>query len=177
MIWESSDWKEPLLKTATWLRRLRLGPGTRHQTFARIEREVFISFYSVRKLMDTYKISDNTKRLKCELKWYPNRAPVNFLNWHKIDQLFDLTAERTEMRTLKFICNIFVHSYIFLPSEEESGRISGFFVTSDRDKNKKVYWLSLDSLCKICRAVGRDYPQNLQRKVDPKTGQFDVKVW
>ena len=177
MIWESSDWKEPLLKTARWLRRLRLGAGTRHQTLAKIEREIFVSFYAIRKLLDTYKVSDQTKTLQYQLKWFPNRRPVNYLNWHHIDRLYDLEQENVESRKIRFICDLFIHSYIFLPDDDETGRISGFFVTSDRNKNTKVFWLSLDNFCEMCRTVGRDYPANMQRTMNAKTGEFDVKVW
>ena len=44
MIWESSYWKEPLLKSATWLRKIRLSENTQERTFVRIEKELFIGF-------------------------------------------------------------------------------------------------------------------------------------
>ena len=53
MIYDSFYWKEPLLQTANWLRRVRLSERTSERTYVRVEREVFVGFYSIRKLFDT----------------------------------------------------------------------------------------------------------------------------
>lgn len=114
MIWESSDWKQPLLKSAKWLRSVKFSDRTQERTFVRIEKELFIGFYSIRKLLETLKISDSTKKLTFEVEWYSNKEPVHDLNWHHLDRLYDLSSRHLETRDMGFLCNQFIHSYVFV---------------------------------------------------------------
>lgn len=176
MIWESANWKEPLLHSATWLRRKRLTSGTREATYVRIEKEIFLGFYSVRKLLDTYKVSDTIKAMEFSVKSHPNLKPVNYMNWHHIDRLYDLSQSAEENRDIRYLCNRFMHSYVFLINEENE-RLAGFYVASDHDKNKKIYYISLDTVINIFRLVGRDYPAFGYRYFDKETGDLVIKSW
>jgi hypothetical protein len=176
MIWESCYWKEPLIKSASYLRRVRLTERTTERTFVRIEKEVLMGFYSVRKLLDTYKVSDKCKQQKYDLMWHQNIKKVTYMNWHHIDELYDLNRSNSESRDIRFLCDKFIHSYIFLPVEGESG-LDGFFVTSDRLKNDKCYFVSLDNVVSIFRSVGRDYPSNFQQTVNPESGEIESSAW
>jgi len=53
MIHESSYWKEPLLAAADCLSEIRIDEEEPDDDLARVEREVLIGFYSIRKLLDT----------------------------------------------------------------------------------------------------------------------------
>jgi hypothetical protein len=71
VIHDSRYWKVPLLRIATWLEQLRFKNDTREKSLARVERDIFIGFYSIRKLMATFKVSDLTRQLLVILKTYP----------------------------------------------------------------------------------------------------------
>jgi hypothetical protein len=47
---ESRYWKTPLLRAATWLERVQIQEQTPERTYVRIERELFLGFYVIRKL-------------------------------------------------------------------------------------------------------------------------------
>ena len=175
MIWESSYWKEPLLDAATWLRRVRFRENTSERTHVRIEKEIFVGFYSIRKLLDTFTVSDSTKKVKYELEWCPNTKPVDDLNWHRIDELYDLERWGTETRDIRFLCNLFVHSFIFVVRGVE--RLEGIYVASDRTKNKKIYFVPLSHVLAIFRLVGRDYPSHATFERDPNTGELTGSAW
>jgi len=174
VIWESYHWKEPLLQSASWLRRVRLGPGTRESTLVRIEKELFIGFYTIRKLLDTLKVSDSTKGQSYNLEFSPNRKRVDYLNWHHVDECYDLETRRSETRNLRFLCNLFIHSFVFVVCGE--GPLEGFFVASDKMMNQKVYYVSIDQVIHAFRLVGRDYPDEVHLLRDPKTGEFRGRV-
>lgn len=176
MIWESSNWKEPLLTSANYLRRVRLKEGTSGRTCVRIEKEIFIGFYSIRKLLDTFKVSDATKAMTFHLSTHKSRHQVDYLNWHKLQQNYDLSASTAETHDIRFLCNQFIHSYVFIPAEEEDGRLHGFFVASDRDKGKKCYFVELAQIVKAFRVVGNDYPARSEMERDPKTGQWNGRI-
>jgi hypothetical protein len=129
MIWESSFWKEPLLGSANWLRKVRLTDRTTEKTFVRMEKELFLGFYSIRKLLDAKKVSTATETITFEMTWYPNTKHVDYLNRQRIDELYDLNKANTETRDLRFLCNQFIHSYVFSPVVD-SQRIKGFYLSS-----------------------------------------------
>ena len=156
MIYESHYWKEPLLVSARWLSKLRLSENTRETTYVKLEKELMLGFYSVRKLIETIKISDSTKKLKFDIQWHKNTQRVNWLNHAFLDENYDLTKIHSEQRDIEFICNLFVHSYVFVVSGD--GKLEGAYVSTDRQKDKKVYFVPLQVILKIFRTVGRDYP-------------------
>lgn len=170
MIWESGFWKDPLLVAAKWLRSVRLTDRTRESTFVRIEKEIFFGFYSIRKLFDTLKVSDSTKEVSYDLTWYPSVHSVDDLNWHHLDRLYDMKSQQTENRSIRFICNQFVHSYVFLVAGET--RIDGVFVASDHVRNRKVYYVPLKHILHAFRLVGRDYPSENVYVRDPSTEEM-----
>jgi hypothetical protein len=158
MIYESHYWKEPLLTSARWLSGLRLSENTRESTYVKLEKELMLGFYSVRKLIETIKISDSTKKIKFDILWYKNTKRVNWLNHAFIDENYDLTKSHSEQRDIEFICNLFVHSYVFVVSGD--GKLEGVYVSTDRQKNQKVYFVPLKVILNIFRIVGRDYPSS-----------------
>ncbi len=165
MIYESHYWKEPLLASARWLSKLRLSEVTRESTYVKLEKELMVGFYSVRKLIETIKISDSTKTLKFEIQWHKNTKKVNWLNHAFLDENYDLTQTQSEKRDIEFICNLFVHSYVFVVSGD--GKLEGVYVSTDRQKNQKVYFVPLQVILKIFRIVGRDYPSTSTFKREP----------
>jgi len=174
MIWESQYWKDPLLKSAKWLRRVRLTESTTERTLVRIEKELFTGFYSIRKLMDTAKISDATKKKKIELQSFPCSAKVDYFNWHHIDKLYDLDSATSVLKDLYFVCNLFVHSYVFVVNGD--GKMEGVYITTDRYKDKKLYFVSTDRIVKLFRLVGRDYPSTSRAIRDSQTGDWIIRT-
>lgn len=160
MIYESIHWKKPLLETARWLVSVRLSERTQERTYVRIERELFLSFYAIRKLFDTLKVTDRIKRATIELEWHRNTKTVHHMNCEHIDLLYDLNRSNKEQRDVIFFCNQFIHSFVFSIYEQD-GRVGGFYVSSDRDKNKKLYRVSLDQVVVLFRLVGHDSPSEL----------------
>jgi hypothetical protein len=174
MISESSYWKTPLLRTATWLERLFAKEETIDKSLARIEREIFVGFYAIRKLIPTFKLSNSTKQIKIDLQSFPiiKGETVDYFNKHNFDELFEIDAGTYEQRGLEFLCNQVIHSYVFNVVLNEDGSIKGFFIASDTTRHNKVYFVLLEQVVGVFRVVGRDYPEELHIQRDPKTGQW-----
>lgn len=175
MIWESSFWKDPLLASANWLRKVRLTERTSEKTIVRIEKEIFLGFYSIRKLLDAKKVSTAIESITFNVIWHPNIERVDHLNWHRIDELYDLTSTNTETHDLRFLCNQFIHSYVFSPVVD-SQRIKGFYVSSDFERNKRLYFVDLELVLKLFRNVGRDYPSKVIIERNPETQDWDIEA-
>jgi hypothetical protein len=172
MILESWYWKRPLLEAAdrleTWIR----GPEITEEQLAQVERDIFIGFYSVRKLFEAVaKITDRTKQLVLHVEWHPNLRPVSWRNNHKIDENYDLTISNKETRDVLFVCGRIIHSFVFVPCETEDGKLEGIFFSSDNDKNSRLYFLSIDQVISLFRQVGGDDPSKIVWHRDPETGK------
>ncbi|ANY19613.1 hypothetical protein A6F68_01094 [Tsuneonella dongtanensis] len=75
MITESHYWKKPLLAGAKAIRKYMDTENVSEAEFARIEREIFIGFYSIRKLLEALgKVSAETRDMKVALRRYNKRA-------------------------------------------------------------------------------------------------------
>jgi hypothetical protein len=49
-------------------------------------------------------------------KYDSNLSKVDWLNHTCIDENYDLTKPNGEEKDIKFICNLFIHSYVFVVS-------------------------------------------------------------
>lgn len=178
MIHESRHWKTPLLRAATWLERLRLPDDevAAERNLVRVEKELFFGFYAIRKLLDTLKVSDSTKAMRFELQWSPCVAPVDYFNAHRVEELFDLKTSHRETRDIHFLCNQFIHSYVFVALEGEERQLVGCFVSSDRTRHEKIYFVGLAQVLSAFRTVGRDYPSSSHMQRNPTTGQWEGVV-
>ena len=126
MIDESCYWKAPLLKMAKRLRLFRANCKLNQKQRIQIERDIFVGFYSVRKLFDAIpKVTDATRTMKVQVSWHPNQKAVTWMNYHKIDELYDLNISNRETRDVLFVCGRIIHSFVFSPPQQNLWADSG----------------------------------------------------
>jgi len=172
MITESYYWKKELLKLADKLSKRtksqRNWTGTQHGTF---EKEVMIGFYIIRKLIEAKtKLTNALVATKYKGIKYPNNGKkVTRWNNHRLDECYDFDKPTTSKYDLIFLCNQFVHSYIFSPcfsSENESENspltLCAIHFSSDDKRNEWLFEISIASVIKIFKDLGNDYPSSSQ---------------
>ncbi len=176
MIHESRYWKTPLIRGANWLQRLVVNDDNSESALARAEREVFIGFYAVRKLLPTFKVSPATKALTFEVQWFSPRQgqDVDYFHRSDVDVLFDLGNPHPETRDIRFLCNQVIHSYIFVNSVTKAGALDGFFVSSDTMIKKRLYFFPLPVVLNVFRTVGRDYPNSVSHFFNKETREWEA---
>ena len=178
MITESYYWKKPLLTGAKFIRKYMNKEDISHVQFARIEREIFIGFYTVRKLLEaTGKVSPETRDLQVPLKCYPKQDGQPLTDWYsrnELWELYDLANGRSEQRDLIYVANQMVHSFIFVLSEHDDGH--GAFFTSDRDKKTRLSFITTGEIARIFEIVGNDYPSEFSAWRDSDTGEMKWAV-
>lgn len=175
MIDQSHHWKEPLVRAANWMQRAKFDSADPDRTLVRLEREIFIGFYAIRKLLDTMKVTDKTRAMSFTLKYVPAIGKVDFLSWHHIEVNYDHDSVHSEERDFLFLCNLFIHSYVYTPFIDDD-RIAGVYVASDRIRSKKLYIIDLTQIILAFRSVGRDNPRKVSILRDPDTGKFEATV-
>lgn len=172
MIWESWYWKQPLLEAAERLEAWKASEDLADDELAQVERDIFIGFYSVRKLFEApAKITDQTRGLSLSVETHPNVKSVTWRNNQKIDELYDLSTTRKENHDVLFVCGRIIHSFVFAPCVSEHGGLEGVFFSSDRDKDSRLYFLSVDQVTSLFRQVGEDDPCEIQWSRNPNTGE------
>lgn len=175
MIHESSDWKDPLLTSARRFRRFQKAANMSELALSQIERNVFVGFYSIRKLIEKPgALTDATRESKWQCLAYRNRAPATVLNNHRLEEIYDFEEQQQETRSLAFLCNQAVHSFVFCPYLNERYAFDGVLFASDREKNTKLYRVSADTLIAIFFRVGKDYPSDVHWRRDLATGSVAV---
>jgi hypothetical protein len=176
MIWESYYWKTPLLRMAKRLRSFKTASDLSEKQLVQIERDIFIGFYSVRKLFESgLKMTDATKAMQIPISWHANCEPVTWINNHRIDEIYDFDKACQETREIKFIASIIIHSFVFAPCIGDNG-LEGILFTSDTDKNKKIYYMTVDDVITIFERVGNDYPTEIHIRANDETGGFTAEV-
>lgn len=146
--------------------------------FARIEREIFIGFYTVRKLLEaTGKVSPETRDLQVSLKCYPKldgQPQVDWYNRSEFWKLYELEDGRSEQRALLYVAHQMVHSFIFVLSGHDDGH--GAFFTSDRDKKTRLSFITTSEIARIFEIVGNDHPSGFHASRDPDSGEMKWTV-
>ena len=175
MIWESSNWEEPLLDMAARLEELMIAENISEAQRVQIEKDIFIGFYSIRKLIEAKtKLTDKASKKEITMHWYPNIKKANCMNWHHIGILYDFSRVNQETRKIRFVSNLIIHSYVFTIYENENGGLAGIFFNSEKYKNEKLYELNIDDIIDIFNQVGRDYPTSSTNILDPETGEYII---
>ncbi|AFK69368.1 MULTISPECIES: hypothetical protein [Pseudomonas] len=177
MIYESDDWRKSLLRSARWLEKARVKECSEGRIYAKAEREIFVSFYTVRKLIETYKISESTKKIKLHLPYYPitSGKTVDYFNRHNIMENYETTKVYKELRDMTFVANQVIHSYVFEFATSEDGRIDGVFVASDKGRHQRLYYYSMTLMLSIFRSVGLDVVSEQHLVRDPETEQWKIR--
>lgn len=171
MVWESENWKVPLLKLAKRLAALKASNALSEDQIAQIERDIFIGFYSVRRLAETpTKVTDQTRTRLLVVSKFANLKPVTWRNNHRLDELYDMNKSNQEKRDIPFVCGRVIHSFIFAPCVSEEGGLCGVFFTSDLDKDKFLLFMDIDEVIALFRQVGNDNPCVIESSRDVVTG-------
>ncbi len=176
MIWESSYWKDELLRQARTLRIRVQQKRWPEASFAKLEQTLMVGFYAVRKLIESKKLTDSLRSKLIQVtELAPTGKPVQLYNWHHIDRLYILDKPKKKKIDLPTLCNQFVHSYIFLPIFDEARKLNGVYVTSDRKRSACLYYVDVQKIIEIFEQVGEDYPASQTFIWDSKKGDYKVK--
>lgn len=175
MIWESSYWKDDLLRQAKMLRFRVQHKRWSESSSAKLEQTLMVGFYAVRKLIESKKLTDSLTSKAIQVTEFAAASkPVHLYNWHHIDRLYKLDTPKKAKIDLLSLCHQFVHSYIFLLSFDEDRKLQGVFVTSDRKRSSCLYHIEVQKVIDIFEQVGHNYPTKSMSTWNEKTGDYRI---
>ena len=172
MIYESYPWKRELMRDADIIVRWSAKKtSSNHREFI-LEKKIFLTAFAIRKLIHSYKTTGKIKlyNVPCEEYKNLNNTKIDFMNNHKVHQYFDLESGNKCHLTLYYITNLIIHSVIFFFFYEEDDSASGFYVSSDRLSDKKLYLIDIRDYVEAMRMVSNDYVAKMRYERDIKTG-------
>jgi hypothetical protein len=116
-----------------------------------------IGAYCVRKLIDAGKTTDAVARLALPVLVYKARGKtVHLMNWHRVDELYDLERPEASTQPLRFVCNQIIHSYVYMHGIGRTGGLEFVLFCSDRERNARLFQASIDDLVNAFAAVAAD---------------------
>ena len=175
MIWESHFWKDDILKQAERLEKRKLQKRWPETSFAKLEQTVMLGFYSVRKLHEAAKLSTATMEKQLVLPAYSwTGKNVTKLNWHRLDELYDLENPNNVSKNILFVCHQFVHSFLFTPCFDDANNLDAILFASDCQRHDALLRISIDQIIETFQTIGNDYPNSSTYTLNPKTGDYDV---
>jgi hypothetical protein len=174
VIFESSYWKDDLLKIAKRFYKRIYQIRWYERSLVNVEKDIFVGFYIVRKLIEAGKLSTLTENLKVNLVEYKSTGKtVTRYNRHKIEELYDLSNRHAVEVDIIYLCNQIVHSYIFAPGfSDESGELAYLLFCSDRKKGEGIYKIPINNVIAIFELVGNDYPDDAFSSYDEDKGDY-----
>jgi len=115
-----------------------------NRSYSNIEKDLFIGFYMIRKLMDSNKIINSLNLTKICVKKYPFTGKYN--NDFKYKSLYDLynLYESEDIKlSLRDLCNQFIHSYFFSMFIPFKKSLLGFFYVQTKKRTSTYIILDL----------------------------------
>lgn len=139
MIHESSYWKDDLLKLANRLELRLIQTRWGDKNLYTLEKEISIGFYSIRKLIESKKVSDSLKTKDCVVMEFPYRGIPEAINTYFNEGDYNLNKAKQSGIKLNQLCNQFIHNHHFLPFLLDGRNLIGFFFCSDHKRTSCIY--------------------------------------
>ncbi len=172
MIHESSYWKRDLLKVSDRLERRLVQTRWGQKNLYALEKEIFIGFYSVRKLIESRKVSSSMKSKTYEVMQFSYRGCPESILGDLAEDAYDFSKANKRRVSIHQLCNQFIHSHYFVPFLPNGRNLTGFFFCSDRERRSCIYLITMFDVIDIYRAIGNNYPATLCAGRLPNGGFF-----
>jgi len=151
-------WKKELLKNVNILSNLLKLKRWTEPSRLQLEKSLFISFYIIRKLIESQKISKHIINIPITIKIYlPKGVKITRLNMYDLEVIYELHYSEDCEKCIEFICNEFIHSYIFVDCLELSRfsihQLSSVYVTSRKERCNQICCIQINTIIDIINTV------------------------
>lgn len=141
MINESYYWKKELYNSFLTIAKFRQLKVPKEQSFVNVEKALMIGAFIIRKLDDAEKIPPDFLEKRVLLDFSRSKGTiVDHMNWHKLENHYDLAKIVKTEKNWRFIINQFIHSFTFFFSYDSANKLDGFLINSDKTKRKLCFF-------------------------------------
>jgi hypothetical protein len=174
---ESVYWKEDLLEHARRLMPVEKPPRWSERLVVKFEKELIVSFFCIRKLIEDHKVSSKSRRYRADVFCYtPTGKKITKLNQWDIDDIYDLQREKGVRKSIVFLANQLIHSCTLFAYRESDRNWGGIYACSDFERDKTIYRIPVQEIIRIFKLVASDYPLSISMTWTKECGDFIVKT-
>ncbi|MFC4214071.1 hypothetical protein ACFP4H_21155 [Pseudophaeobacter arcticus] len=146
-----------------------------------LEHVLMTGFFSIRKLMEARtKLSSTNMKRRCKVRRYPIRSEIketgpfpDLMNYHQLDKFYDFSKGSIIAKDLSYVCNQFIHSFVFSFMLNERGQVESVILSSDKEKKKFCHTICLSDAIEVFRLIGADYPSDVRMRRN-ENGEWQV---
>jgi len=172
---ESYYWKKDLLSHAKRLKPVKKPKRWSERLVVNFEKEIIISFFLIRKLFETHKLSSSSKSYKANIFSYEaSGKKITNLNHCSIDTIYDLENEKKTKKGIIFIANQLIHSCTIFSFRDETRNWDCIYACSDFERNKTIYRIPVNEIIAILNLVGNDYPNSVTMTWSDRLNDYKV---
>ena len=124
MIGESHPWRDELCRVADRLLQRSLDVDCDDEKVSfEVERDVMVSTYAIRKLLEAHKLADSTVARLFNVDAIPliDRVP-DLMNRDRLDEFYNFADQRRASLTFSDLCNQVIHSFVFMWDVADDGK-------------------------------------------------------
>lgn len=174
---ESRYWKTDLLKHAKALRPIKHPTRWSEKRQVIFEKEIIVSFFKIRKLFETNKVSSSSKKHRVEIFRYPNSGKkVNNINYWDIFEIYNLNQKSKIEKSIIFICNQLIHGGATFAFRSENRNWGGIYTCSDYERSKHLYQIPIKEIVTIFNLVGNDYPNQMTYTYSEEIDDYKIET-
>mgnify|MGYP005762088955 CR=1 FL=1 len=180
MIYDSQSWRNLLADIKSEIQEVNTEERFKfddESTSSTLEKDIFLSAFIIRKLIDCKsKVIDKLRNYTFKVETYKPIRRVDFYHRWPEDDCFNLKESKEAHVNEKLICNSLIHSYVFwMEIKGENGPLQGFFVSSDKDRNKILYHVRMDDYIKFLDLGINSRVTSQESKFDEKKQDYVFK--
>jgi hypothetical protein len=173
---ESLYWKEELLRITNSIRPVPKPKRWSERAACTVVRDVSIGFFIVRKMIEIKKTSPQVSNMDLNLFCAPTINIINKLNYYNIKENYDWEAETMHKKSLPYVCNQFIHSYLINLERSSDRNWSDLLVVSDFDRNDVVWRVPVSTIIQIFETLSNDSPSSITMSWNPNIGDYKVRT-
>jgi len=172
---ESRYWKEDLLDHAKRLKPVIMPKRWSEKLVETFEKELIISFFCIRKLFETNKVSSKSRRYRASVYCYTATGKkITKLNQVNIDEIYNVSEEKQTRKSIIFLANQLIHSCTIFAYRKDDRNWGGIYACSDFERDKAIYRIPIEEIIKIFELVGKDYPTEMHYVWDESEGDYNI---
>lgn len=174
---ESVYWKNDLSKHVDILIMLQKNKSKNFsvEEVVEVEKETFLSFCIVRKLIEANKITNKSKNKLITIVAHERaQSSMNLINRSLIHEHYNLESGNEIKKDIKFISNQFMHSIsIYFVKGED---FSYFYVCSDFEIKDHIYLISVENVIEIFKLIIDDHISSVTYKVNKDKNDYILSI-
>jgi hypothetical protein len=162
MVSHPEYWRRDLKKMSDSLKKRYNQKRWDARSINKVEKEIFLGFFMVRKLIENDYVDDRIKSRNIILKEYAKISDTYINDPSKFPRSYDLMNGNDTQLTYKKLANQFIHSYYFSLFVPFNKSLVGFYFASDDDRSDRIFYLRLLEVIQVYNSVHEDSLLNFE---------------